>query len=248
MVGAEEHAGEGGDVHTRWSFHFFGVVEIVAMGLSAFGRVDARLATVLFLMVGVHATVLMLVASRTLDWELGLRAKPARLLWTLAVLTVVIAFASLGVAKGGSYGGDVAAAAGAAFGGVVTIGSGIIALGLRSRRHAIAPRPRFLGRRRDALAPAGRAGPRRPLHRGRRAGGRRLRRLRLCLLRMAAQRRPRTGPGAGDPDPARRRRGTAAVRAGPARRDGPEPGGDRAQERTGRPAVPARPARRRWSR
>ncbi|GAA5209586.1 sensor histidine kinase [Streptomyces thinghirensis] len=126
------------ETYTRWSFHFFGVVEIVAMGLSAFGRVDARLATVLFLMVGVHATVLMLVASRTLDWELGLRAKPVRLLWTLAVLTVVIAFASLGVAKGGSYGGDVAAAAGAAFGGVVTIGSGIIALGLRSRRHAIA--------------------------------------------------------------------------------------------------------------
>ncbi|MFG3077758.1 sensor histidine kinase [Streptomyces sp. NPDC048225] len=126
------------EAYTRWSFHLYGIVEIAVMGLSAFGRLDARLAAVLFLAVSAHAVVLMLVASRALDWELGLRAKPVRLLRALAVLTVVVSVAALLVAKRGPDGDDVGAVAGTAFGGVVTVGAGVLALGARSRQRTVA--------------------------------------------------------------------------------------------------------------
>ncbi len=90
-----------------------------------------------------------------------------------------------------------------------------------------------------------RGGPvleRRAGHRSRPAAGRGVPRRHRGVLRLAAQGGLRARRGQGDPGPARGGRGTAAVRPGPARRDGEEPGGDRAQERTGRPAVPARAA------
>ncbi|MFC7813074.1 sensor histidine kinase [Streptomyces sp. NPDC057367] len=126
------------ETYTRWSFHFFGLAEIAAAGVSAFSQVDARLAAVLFLAVTAHAVVLMVVASRTLDWELGLRKKPVRPLWVLAVLTMVIAAAALTFAKRGPDNDAAAAAAGGVFGCVVTIGSGVLALGVRSHRHTAA--------------------------------------------------------------------------------------------------------------
>ncbi|MFD5284664.1 sensor histidine kinase [Streptomyces rubrogriseus] len=126
------------EAYTRWSFHFYGIVEIAVMGLSAFGRLDARLAAVLFLTVTAHATVLMLVASRALDWELGQRGKPVQLLRALAVLTVVVSATALLLAKRGAGGDDVGEVAGMAFGGVVTVGSGVLALGARNWRHTVA--------------------------------------------------------------------------------------------------------------
>lgn len=98
---------------------------------------------------------------------------------------------------------------------------------------------RHLRRVAARLGPAARPGRRRarPLHpaqRGRPHPG-------LPLLRLAPASRLRTRRGPAHPGPPRRRRGAAAVRAGPARRAGPEPLRHRAQERAGGAPRPAGP-------
>ncbi|MFJ8147381.1 sensor histidine kinase [Streptomyces sp. NPDC096094] len=125
------------ETYTRWSFHFFGVIEVVALGVTAYGRAGAGLATALFLLVTVHAAVCMLVSSRALDWTLGRRSQPVRLMWGLAVVTTVIAIAAVGIAERGP-GGEVDTAAGSVYGGVMCFGAGVITLGLRERRRVVA--------------------------------------------------------------------------------------------------------------
>ncbi|MFB6553666.1 sensor histidine kinase [Streptomyces sp. NPDC056405] len=125
------------ETYTRWSFHFFGVLEVLALGVTAYGRAGAGLATALFLLVTVHAAVCMLVSSRALDWTLGRRSQPVRLMWGLAVVTAVIAIAAVGIAERGP-GGEVDTAAGSVYGGVMCFGAGVITLGLRDRRRVVA--------------------------------------------------------------------------------------------------------------
>ncbi|MFE0804055.1 sensor histidine kinase [Streptomyces sp. NPDC058812] len=125
------------ETYTRWSFHFFGVIEVVALGVSAYGRAGAGLATALCLLVTVHAAVCMLVSSRALDWTLGRRPQPVRLVWGLAVVTAAIAIAAVGIAERGP-GGEVDTAAGSVYGGVMCFGAGVITLGLRDRRRVVA--------------------------------------------------------------------------------------------------------------
>lgn len=126
------------ETYTRWSFHLFGVGEVVGAGTAAYVRGDPRLASLLLLMVTAHAVVCSLVASRVLDWERGRRAKPVGLLWTLAGLTAVTAVGALLIGEYWPGGEDTAGAAGALFGAVLTIGVGITALGASDRRRAAA--------------------------------------------------------------------------------------------------------------
>ncbi|PAK26697.1 sensor histidine kinase [Streptomyces sp. alain-838] len=125
------------ETYTRWSFHFFGVIEMLAMGASAYERVGPRPATGLAVLVTVHAAVGMAVASRSLDWTRGLRPQPLRLLWGYAALTAVISSGTVLLAEHAS-GDAVDTAAGTAFGGVLCFGAGMITLGVRDRRRAVA--------------------------------------------------------------------------------------------------------------
>ncbi|MFC7897164.1 sensor histidine kinase [Streptomyces sp. NPDC057381] len=125
------------ETYTRWSFHFFGIMEIVALGVTAYGRADVSIATVLCLLVTVHAAVCMLVSSRALDWTLGRRPQPVRLMWTLVVVTVVVSVAAVGIAERGP-GGEVETAAGSVYGGVMCFAAGVSTLGVRGRRRGVA--------------------------------------------------------------------------------------------------------------
>jgi two-component system sensor histidine kinase DesK len=126
------------ETYTRWSFHFFGLTEVLALGVSNFDQVGARLATALSLLVAAHAAMCMLVASRSLDWTRGRRDQPVRLLWALAVLTAVIVVGVIALAGHGPGGEDVDTAAGGIFAGVLCFGAGNIALGVRDRRRVAA--------------------------------------------------------------------------------------------------------------
>ncbi|MEU9286025.1 sensor histidine kinase [Streptomyces sp. NPDC048275] len=126
------------ETYTRWSFHFFAVIEIAAFGLPAFGQVGSRLAGWLFLMVCAHAGLCALAASRALDWTRGSREQPVRLLWALGVVTALIANVALALTTHGPGGADADAAAGSLFVGSLAFGAGIMALGVRNRRRVIA--------------------------------------------------------------------------------------------------------------
>ncbi|MER6955972.1 histidine kinase [Streptomyces sp. NPDC000618] len=126
------------ETYTRCSFHFFGVTEILGVGLPALGSLGPALGAGLLAAVSLHAAVCMLTVSRALDWTRGRRPQPVRLLWTLASLTAVIAVAALGIAERGPSGENVDATAGAVFGVVLVIGAGVMALGVRERRRVYA--------------------------------------------------------------------------------------------------------------
>ncbi|MFC7012913.1 sensor histidine kinase [Streptomyces viridiviolaceus] len=126
------------ETYTRWSFHFFGLIEFAVSGLTAYGQVDARLASVLCLLVGVHAALCMVTASRALDWTRGRREQPLRMLWVLGAVTAVVAVGAVALMERGPAGEGVDSAAGAVFGGALTFGAGTVALGVRNRRRVIA--------------------------------------------------------------------------------------------------------------
>ncbi|MGH1554241.1 hypothetical protein ACRAWF_26765 [Streptomyces sp. L7] len=65
------------EAYTRWSFHFFALVEVAAVGLPLFSQVGAGVAGRLAVLVTVHALLCSAVASRALDWTRG-RAGTAR--------------------------------------------------------------------------------------------------------------------------------------------------------------------------
>ncbi|MFJ8081464.1 sensor histidine kinase [Streptomyces sp. NPDC096205] len=122
------------ETYTRWSFHFFGVIEVLAIGTSALGEAGAGVGLWLLLVVSVHAVIGAVTASRALDWTRGQREQPVRLLWALAAVTAVIAVGAIGLAERGPGGEEVESAAGAVFGGVLAFGAGTIALGVRDRK------------------------------------------------------------------------------------------------------------------
>ncbi|MEU1519312.1 histidine kinase [Streptomyces sp. NPDC005811] len=126
------------ETYTRWSFHFFGVSEILAVGLPAVGSLGPGLGGALLTLVTVHAVLCMFTVSRGLDWTRGRRPQPVRLLWTLASLTAAIAVVAILIAQRGPDRESVDATAGAVFGIVLVIGVGVLALGVRDRRQVYA--------------------------------------------------------------------------------------------------------------
>ncbi|WP_460067441.1 sensor histidine kinase [Streptomyces sp. YKOK-I1] len=126
------------ETYTRWSFHFFGVSEILGVGLPAVGSLGPGLGSALLALVTVHAALCMLTVSRGLDWTRGRRPQPVRLLWTLASLTAAIAVVAILIAQRGPDRESVDATAGAVFGVVLVIGVGVLTLGVRDRRQVYA--------------------------------------------------------------------------------------------------------------
>ncbi|MFF6913365.1 histidine kinase [Streptomyces sp. NPDC012466] len=126
------------ETYTRWSFHFFAVMEFFSIGLTSVAPLGARLGSAVMLVVAVHAALCFVTVSRAIDWTRGRRPQPTGLLWTLAAVTAAIATAAIGLAELGPDGEDVDTAAGGVFGVILIFGPGIIALGVRDRRRAFA--------------------------------------------------------------------------------------------------------------
>ncbi|MFD0315962.1 sensor histidine kinase [Streptomyces flavalbus] len=121
------------ETYTRWSFHFFAVIEVATAGLPAVGLTGPRLGGLLLAMVLAHAVLGGVTASRALDWTRGRREQPVRLLWALGVVTTVIGVAAIWISEHGPKGEDVDGATSAVFSAVVVFGVGLLALGVRSR-------------------------------------------------------------------------------------------------------------------
>ncbi|MFF5844489.1 sensor histidine kinase [Streptomyces massasporeus] len=122
--------------YTRWSFHFFAVMEFFSVGLTSVAPLGIRLGSAAMLVVAVHAGFCFVTVSRAIDWTRGRRPQPTGLMWTLAAVTAAIAAAAIGLAELGPDREAVDTAAGGVFGVILIFGPGIIALGVRSRRRA----------------------------------------------------------------------------------------------------------------
>lgn len=126
------------ETYTRGTFHFFALIEIATFGLSTFSQVGVGLAIQLLLMVCAHAVTCAFTALRALDWTRGRRAQPLRLLWGVAAVTTIVANAAIVIAEHDQAGAGADQAAASVFGGVLCIGVGTIALGVRNRRRVFA--------------------------------------------------------------------------------------------------------------
>ncbi|MGI5376550.1 sensor histidine kinase [Streptomyces sp. CA-251387] len=126
------------ETYTRWSFHFFAVMEVATVALPVTGAAGPELGGWLMLMVCAHAMVCALVVSRTVDWICGRREQPVRLLCTLGAVTAAVSTTALAVVEYGPKGDGVDSAAGSVFSVVMFFGVANIALGVRGRRRVYA--------------------------------------------------------------------------------------------------------------
>ncbi|MGW5651891.1 sensor histidine kinase [Streptomyces humi] len=126
------------ETYTRWSFHFFAVVEVAVIGLPALAQAGAGVAGWLVAMVVAHALLCALTASRALDWTRGRRERPVRLLWALSAASSVLAVAALVLREHGGAGDGTKNAAATVFAMILAFGVGTMALGVRSRRRVVA--------------------------------------------------------------------------------------------------------------
>ncbi|MEU3693126.1 sensor histidine kinase [Streptomyces narbonensis] len=99
------------ELYTRWSFHFFTVIEIGSIALVPLSEpgdgltslpLGLPLGLALALLVCAHAVLTAVLSSRALDWALDRRDRPVRLATALVVLTAggaltVIALRATGV-------------------------------------------------------------------------------------------------------------------------------------------------------
>ncbi|MEU9185462.1 sensor histidine kinase [Streptomyces sp. NPDC048484] len=125
------------ETYTRWSFHFFVVVELTALGPLMFQHAAARFGVLPFVLLCGHALLCGVTASRALDWTRGRRDQPVRLLVALGVISGLLATAGIALVQHGPGGEDADAAASSFFVGVLAFGAGMIALGVRDRRRVL---------------------------------------------------------------------------------------------------------------
>ncbi|MFG2778252.1 sensor histidine kinase [Streptomyces prunicolor] len=120
------------ETYTRWTFHFFALLEIAAIGLVAAGANGSQHGVWVFVLVCAHALFGVVVTARALDWTRGRREQPVRLLAAHGVVTALTAITALWLLGSGSD--TLSSAAATVFVGVLTFGPGTIALGVRDRR------------------------------------------------------------------------------------------------------------------
>lgn len=127
------------ETYTRWSFHFFALIQVAAVGLPAFGQVGVPLAlwVVLPLLCG-HALLSAVTASRALDWTRGCREQPVRLLWALGAVSALLGTGALVVSRHGPRGEDIDTLAGTFTMVVLAFGVGTMTLGVRNWRRVAA--------------------------------------------------------------------------------------------------------------
>ncbi|WP_371616684.1 sensor histidine kinase [Streptomyces sp. NBC_00454] len=89
------------ELYTRWSFHFFVLIEIFSIGLPALGSMAKNTSPVLgvslFLTVCAHSVVVGVLSSRALDWIAGRRERPVRLAAFTVAVTAAACLAVLAV-------------------------------------------------------------------------------------------------------------------------------------------------------
>ncbi|MER7108051.1 sensor histidine kinase [Streptomyces sp. NPDC000229] len=112
------------ELYTRWSYHLFVLIEVVSIGLGVLARTPPSLGGWLFVLVAAHSVLGGVLASRALDWTVGRRARPHRLMAAHGVASCVLAAAALALYRfGGARHGEAVAAMV-----VGTLGFGIAAL------------------------------------------------------------------------------------------------------------------------
>ncbi|MFD9305291.1 sensor histidine kinase [Streptomyces sp. NPDC060048] len=125
------------ELYTRWSFHFFVLIEIFSIGLaalgSAAGRTPPAIALALFLLVCAHSVLVGFLSSRALDWIVGRRERPARLAVATVALTGAAVLAVLALRAAGRDGD--ASVAPTLVVGMTCFTSGTLVLCLREVRH-----------------------------------------------------------------------------------------------------------------
>ncbi|MFF5701526.1 sensor histidine kinase [Streptomyces sp. NPDC012794] len=124
------------ELYTRWSFHFFVLVEIVSFGLVALtGRENDTprpLGVTAFLVVCAHAVLVGFLSSRALDFVSGRREPPVRLAVVTSALTAAAVLLFLFLRRFGTL--DEFAAPGLVVG-VSCFGCGSLVLTLEKVRH-----------------------------------------------------------------------------------------------------------------
>ncbi|CAM5499518.1 histidine kinase [Streptomyces avidinii] len=134
------------ELYTRWSFHFFVVIEIFSIGLAALGSVAGKtspaspaVGITLFLTVCVHSVLVGFLSSRALDWIVGRRERPVRLALATTTLTAAVVIAVLALQASGRSGDPAVAPSLVA--GMTSFTSGTLVLCLREVRHMRLPAP-----------------------------------------------------------------------------------------------------------
>ncbi|MFJ3724744.1 sensor histidine kinase [Streptomyces sp. NPDC090045] len=124
------------ELYTRWSFHFFVLLEIVSFGLlplvGAAQKSSALVPGTLFVVLCGHAALCGVLNSRALDWVVGRRERPVRLAVFMAAVTGAATLGVLALEAGGRIAEPSAAPA--LVSGLTSFGSGSLVLCLRSVR------------------------------------------------------------------------------------------------------------------
>ncbi|MGW0839407.1 sensor histidine kinase [Streptomyces sp. NPDC002787] len=124
------------ETYTRWSFHSFAVIEILAFGLPFLSKVPMSHLGWLFVLVCAHAALGAATGARALDWVRGTREQPLRLMWALGVVSVLLGAVAFALADREND-DATSTVLGSMFGGVLMFGLGLIALGIRRRRRVL---------------------------------------------------------------------------------------------------------------
>ncbi|MFF5476812.1 sensor histidine kinase [Streptomyces sp. NPDC012935] len=128
------------ETYTRWSFHFFAVIEVATLGLPAVGSTTSEpgIARWLLLMVCAHAVACAFTASRALDWTRGRRAQPLRAMAGLVTVALAVVVAATLIVRYGPNGEEVDTAVGTVLGGTLAFTVGTLTLGVGSRQRVFA--------------------------------------------------------------------------------------------------------------
>ncbi|MEU5214614.1 histidine kinase [Streptomyces sp. NPDC020807] len=126
------------ELYTRWSFHFFAVLEIASIGLVPFSSardeaVATPVAAAVTLLVCAHAVLTAALSSRALDWVLDRRDRPVRLITAEVAVTAGGALALLTLRATGVL-ADAATAVAVVTGMVVFSLGGLVLCVRRPRR------------------------------------------------------------------------------------------------------------------
>ncbi|WP_374106404.1 sensor histidine kinase [Streptomyces sp. TRM70350] len=125
------------ETYTRWSFHFFALIEVGLFGLPVLGQGRLPHAVWLFLLVCGHALFAAVVAARALDWTRGVRPQPLRLMGALGAVSALFAVTVLVFVDRGLAGDDARNALSTLLAGLLAFGVGAITIGIRSRRRVL---------------------------------------------------------------------------------------------------------------